>query len=49
MARGTLFEDSAKEYVAQANKDITSLLKIEERLTTRLAEIKAQGSAGATN
>jgi AAA domain len=48
LAKGTIFEASAREFVSEANKDIKTLLTIEERLSKRLDELKAQGGAVAT-
>jgi hypothetical protein len=47
LAEGTPYEERAKENVTNAAKDITSLLKVEEALTAKLAEVKNGAQATA--
>lgn len=47
LAKGTPYEERAKENVANAAKDITSLLKVEEALTAKLAEVRNGAQATA--
>jgi hypothetical protein len=49
LAKGTPYEERAKENVTNAGKDLKLLLQVEEALTAKLAEVKngAQAQAGA--